>query len=105
MDVAGLGAVVVGLGRSGVAAAELLLARGAKVVGTDSAPREKASAAALALEAKGATLALGGHPEAIFAGADLAVVSPGVPSFPALEAFERSGREAIGELELASRYY
>ncbi len=105
MDVAGLGAVVVGLGRSGVAAAELLLARGAKVVGTDSAPREKASAAALALEAKGATLALGGHPESIFAGADLAVVSPGVPSFPALEAFERSGREAIGELELASRYY
>ena len=33
------------------------------------------------------------------------VVSPGVPSFPELEAFEKSGREVIGELELASRFF
>jgi UDP-N-acetylmuramoylalanine--D-glutamate ligase len=105
MDVAGKTAVVVGLGRSGVAAANLLLARGARVIATDAAPREKASAPALALEEKGASLALGGHPDAIFAGADFTVVSPGVPSFPALEAFERSGREVIGELELASRWF
>ena len=105
MDVSGKTAVVVGLGRSGVAAANLLLDRGAKVIGTDAAPREKASAPALALEEKGATLALGGHPDALFEAADLAVISPGVPSFPAIEAFERSGREVIGELELASRYY
>jgi UDP-N-acetylmuramoylalanine--D-glutamate ligase len=105
MDVSGKTAVVVGLGRSGVAAAELLLTRGARVIGTDSAPRDKASSAALALEGKGAALALGGHPEAIFAGADFAVVSPGVPSFPALDAFERSGREVISELELASRFF
>jgi UDP-N-acetylmuramoylalanine--D-glutamate ligase len=105
MDVSSKRAVVVGLGRSGVAAAELLLARGARVVATDAAPRERASAAALALEAKGALLALGGHPEALFSGADFAVVSPGVPSFPALEAFERAGHEVIGELELSSRYF
>jgi len=105
MDLAGKTAAVVGLGRSGVAAAGLLLARGARVIGTDAAPRASASAAALALEGKGATLALGGHPDEVFAGADLVVVSPGVPSFPALEAFERSGREVIGELELASRLY
>jgi UDP-N-acetylmuramoylalanine--D-glutamate ligase len=105
MDVSGKTAVVVGLGRSGVAAANLLLSRGARVIGTDSAARPKASAEAIALEAKGATLVLGGHPDEVFAGADLAVVSPGVPSFPALEAFERTGREVIGELELASRYY
>src|SRR5262249_30798649 len=49
-------------------------------------------------------LALGGHPAAIFERADLVVVSPGVPSFPELEAFERSGREVIGEMELASRF-
>jgi UDP-N-acetylmuramoylalanine--D-glutamate ligase len=105
MDVAGKTAVVVGLGRSGVAAASLLLDRGARVVGTDATPRERASAAALALEARGATLALGGHPDAIFAAADFVVVSPGVPSFPALEAVERSGREVIGELELSSRWF
>jgi UDP-N-acetylmuramoylalanine--D-glutamate ligase len=105
MDVSGRTVVVVGLGRSGVAAASLLLDRGARVVAADAAPREEASAAALALEARGATLALGGHPDALFEAADLAVISPGVPSFPAIEAFERRGHEVIGELELASRYY
>src|SRR5580692_3532180 len=104
MDVRGKTAVVVGLGRSGVAAANLLLSRGARVVATDSAPRDRLSPAALALGEKGAELVLGGHPDAIFAHADLAVVSPGVPTFAALEAFEASGREVIGEMELASRY-
>jgi UDP-N-acetylmuramoylalanine--D-glutamate ligase len=104
MDVSGKTAIVIGLGRSGIAAADLLLARGAKVIASDSAPRERASAAALGLEAKGAELALGGHPDAIFARADFVVISPGVPSFPALDAFEASGREVIGEMELASRY-
>jgi UDP-N-acetylmuramoylalanine--D-glutamate ligase len=103
MDLHGKTAVVIGLGRSGVAAASLLLARGARVLATDAAPRERASTEALALEQRGAELALGGHPAELFARADLAVISPGVPSFPALEAFERSGREVIGELELAAR--
>jgi len=105
MDVSGKRCVVVGLGRSGVAACDLLLARGARVVGTDAAPRERAPAATLALEARGVELVLGGHPDGVFARAELLVVSPGVPSFPALEAFERGGGEVIGELELASRYY
>jgi UDP-N-acetylmuramoylalanine--D-glutamate ligase len=104
MDVRGKTALVIGLGRSGVAAANLLLSKGARVIATDSAPRDRASAAALALEAKGAELVLGGHPDAIFGRADLAVISPGVPSFPAVEAFEASGREVIGEMELASRF-
>jgi UDP-N-acetylmuramoylalanine--D-glutamate ligase len=103
MELSGKTAVVVGLGRSGVAAANLLVARGARVIATDAAPREKASAAALALEGRGVELALGGHPAASFAHADFVVVSPGVPAFPALVAFEQSGREVVGELELASR--
>ncbi len=105
MNLAGKTVVVVGLGRSGVAAASLLIARGARVIGTDAAPRETATAAALALEEKGAELALGGHPEAIFTRADLVVISPGVPSFPALVAFEESGREVIGEIELSARLF
>ncbi len=103
MDLHGSLAVVVGLGRSGVAAANLLLDRGARVIVSDSSPREKLSAAALALEGRGATLSVGGHDPAIFTSADRVVISPGVPSFPALEAFEQSGREVIGEMELASR--
>ena len=104
MDLEGRTAVVVGLGRSGVAASRLLLAKGARVVAIDAAPRENLSAEALALEAAGVTLAVGGHHAEPFPGADLCVVSPGVPSFPALLAFERAGGEVIGELELASRF-
>jgi len=103
MDLRGKTAIVIGLGRSGVAAASLLLSRGARVIASDAAPREKLSAAAIALEQRGAEIVAGGHPDAIFARADLVVISPGVPSFPALDAFERSGREVIGEMELASR--
>jgi UDP-N-acetylmuramoylalanine--D-glutamate ligase len=105
MDVAGKTVVVVGLGRSGVAAAGLLLARGARVYGTDAAPRERASEAALALGDRGVELALGGPPDALLARADVVVVSPGVPGSAALDACEQSGREVIGELELASRFF
>jgi UDP-N-acetylmuramoylalanine--D-glutamate ligase len=104
MDVRGKTAIVVGLGRSGVAAATLLVSRGAKVIANDAAKIEKWSAEALALEASGVTLAPGGHHHADFANADLVVVSPGVPSFAALDAFEATGREVIGEMELASRF-
>ncbi|XYI00489.1 UDP-N-acetylmuramoyl-L-alanine--D-glutamate ligase [Sorangium sp. So ce1128] len=104
MDVRGRTVIVVGLGRSGVAAARLLMERGARVIANDGAPRERLSAAAASLEAEGAALAVGGHDPALFEGADLVVVSPGVPSFPALDAVARSGREVIGELELASRF-
>lgn len=105
MDLSCKKAVVVGLGRSGVAAASLLLERGAKVTGADAAPRERLSAAALELAARGGVeLALGVHAESVFRDADLVVISPGVPSFPELEAFERRGGLVIGELELASRF-
>ena len=91
--------VVVGLGLSGIAACRLLLARGAKVTGTDS----KTPADAKALEQEGATLVLGGHQAARMHEADLIVVSPGVPSFPELEAAERAGVPIWGEVELAVR--
>jgi len=104
MDVQGKRAIVVGLGRSGVAAARLLLARGARVTGTDAAVRERLSQDALALESAGAVLSVGGHDPALFAAADLVVISPGVPSFAALEDFEQRGGEVIGEMELAARY-
>lgn len=96
--------LVVGLGRSGIAAARLCMNKGARVTINDAAPRERLSSQALALEADGARLIAGGHPDTLFDGINLCVVSPGVPSFPALEAFERAGGEVIGELELASRF-
>ena len=101
MELAGKRVVVVGLGKSGVAAAKLCLARGAQVTGTDSAPLEKLSAEARAL---GAELVLGGHAGVDFKRAHLIVVSPGVPDFPELTQAELSGVEVIGELELATRF-
>ena len=71
MELAGKRVVVVGLGKSGVAAAKLCLARGAHVVGTDSAPAEKLSEEANAL---GIELVLGGHDGARFVSAQLVVV-------------------------------
>ncbi len=97
--------LVIGLGRSGIAAARLCLAKGARVTGTDAAPRERLPSEALALESEGAAIVAGGHPASLFDGTDLVVISPGVPSFAALEAFEKAGGEVIGELELAARFF
>jgi UDP-N-acetylmuramoylalanine--D-glutamate ligase len=104
MQLEGRTAVVVGLARSGISAARLLLGRGARVLGTDSAPRERLSADALSLESAGVSLFLGGHGAVPWDSADLVVVSPGVPSLPAFDAVSRTGREVIGEMELSSRF-
>jgi UDP-N-acetylmuramoylalanine--D-glutamate ligase len=106
LDVNDKRAIVVGLGLSGIAACRLLVARGAKVVGTDSKNAESVSDDVKALEAEGVTLALGFDPEkdaARFDGADLVVVSPGVPSFPALDDAAARGVPIWGEVELAVR--
>ncbi len=101
MELSGKHVVVVGLGKSGVAAAKLCLARGARVTGTDSATEDHVSAEAKAL---GVDLFLGGHAHARLLSADLVVVSPGVPSLPELDRAEAAGVEVIGELELAARF-
>ena len=94
--------VVMGGARSGVAAAELLIRRGARV--TLSELRD-AFDEANRLQAAGVVLELGGHKAETFATANLVVTSPGVPlDHPALDGARRAGVEIIGELELASRW-
>jgi UDP-N-acetylmuramoylalanine--D-glutamate ligase len=102
-ELAGKRVVVVGLGASGVAAARLCLRRGARVVATDSRPREALSAKAQALEAAGATLVAGGHAAAQMDQADVVVVSPGVPPLAEVAAAEARGVPIWGEVELAVR--
>jgi len=95
---------VVGLARSGVAAARLIRRLGGRVLASDSGTRESLSAEARDLEHLGCGLWTGGHSDAAFAGADLVVVSPGVPlELPALEAARARGVPVIGELELGWR--
>ncbi|HSQ62020.1 MAG TPA: UDP-N-acetylmuramoyl-L-alanine--D-glutamate ligase [Polyangiaceae bacterium] len=93
--------VVIGLGASGVAAARLCALRGARVTAADEKPRGALSPQAQALEAEGIVLATGSNEAAPLAGCDLVVVSPGVPSFPALDAAEGAGTPVWGEIELA----
>jgi UDP-N-acetylmuramoylalanine--D-glutamate ligase len=101
MNLAGQRVIVVGLGKSGIAAARLCKERGASVLGTDSAPEQKLSpdVAGLGIEVRA-----GGHDAVRFTEADLVVISPGVPNFEALVLAERAGVEVIGELELACRF-
>jgi UDP-N-acetylmuramoylalanine--D-glutamate ligase len=93
--------VVVGGARSGVAAAELLRGRGASVTLTDTKfdlPDAKR------LEQLGIALELGGHDVRSFTGADLIVLSPGVPlRQPVLTRARRAKVPIIGEVELAWR--
>lgn len=104
MQLKGKKIVVVGLGRSGIAAADLCLREGATVTATDRLDRSAIGEIALGLENRGATLVLGGHQGIGWNDADMIVVSPGVPSFAELAAAEAAGVEVIGELELACRF-
>ena len=97
--------LVVGLGKSGIAAARFLRAQGARVTVSDSR-----SAAALAHEIPalmeaGIMVEAGGHGLLTFRRQDLIVVSPGVPlDTPEVKQVLALGMPVIGELELASRY-
>ncbi len=97
--------LVVGAGKSGIAAARFLRERGARVTISDSR-----SAAALASEMPvlleaGIMVESGGHGLLTFRRQDLIVVSPGVPlDTPEVKQVLALGMPVIGELELASRY-
>src|SRR5207249_7782090 len=78
-SLAGRRVTVVGLARSGVAAARLLRAVGAQVTGIDLKPLEALGREAAALQTLGVRLLTGKETRGAFDGADLVVVSPGVP--------------------------
>jgi len=101
-SVEGKRVTVAGAARSGIAAAELLVNRGARVTLSDIRSQVPEAAP---LEAQGVTLELGGHQPETFATADLVVMSPGVPADqPAVNAARMRRVPVIGELELASRW-
>jgi UDP-N-acetylmuramoylalanine--D-glutamate ligase len=103
VELAGKRVTVLGLARSGVAAARLLQAKRAHVTVAD-AKEEAALAEALShLDRHRIAVKLGGGYESAVNGAELIVVSPGVPSdLPAVSEARRRGIKVVGELELAS---
>src|SRR5574337_1042118 len=95
---------VVGLAKSGIAAARLICRLGGRVLASDASARETLSADVRGLEELGCAVWTGGHPDQAFQDAELVVVSPGVPlDIPALRAVRARGVPVIGELELAWR--
>ena len=101
-DVTNKRVTVVGAARSGLAAAELLARRGARVTLSDA--RAELPEAAY-LQSLGVALELGGHKPDTFTSADLVVLSPGVPpEQDVVQAARERGIAVIAEIELASRW-
>lgn len=104
MEVKNKNFLVVGLARSGLAAANFLAGRGARVAVTDTKPPQDVSTRVAALD-RSVRLLLGGHPREEFLAADFIVLSPGVPStLPELRAAAEHGIPVISEVELAFRF-
>lgn len=105
MDLNNKRVLVVGLGKSGVASALFLKARGARVTVSDSKPEAELRDEILLLLEHGITVETGGHGDRTFRGQDLIVVSPGVPvDAPQLVQARSLGEPVIGEIELAAQF-
>ncbi len=98
-------AMVLGMARSGIAAAKLLLLRGAEVWVCDQKKKEDFAGALDEIEKSGAHLALGeAHPEKYLSGLDALIVSPAIDmQHPLVVRAKELGVEVIGEIEYAYR--
>ncbi|MBI4238858.1 MAG: UDP-N-acetylmuramoyl-L-alanine--D-glutamate ligase [Deltaproteobacteria bacterium] len=104
MELRGKKILVVGLGRSGLAAARFCAEAGAQVVVCDAAPAAQCAAAQAALAAYLITFHFDGEPLACFTATDLVVASPGVPlTNPGMVAARTAGIPIVSEMELAVR--
>jgi UDP-N-acetylmuramoylalanine--D-glutamate ligase len=105
MEIKGKRVLVVGLGKSGIASAQFLAARGARVTVSDTRSQHELKDQIPALLERGIAIETGGHGERTFRDQDLIVVSPGVPSnVPQLARARAQGIPVIGEIELAARF-
>ena len=96
--------LVVGLARSGIAAAGLCRALGARVVAADAKPVEALGREARSLSDAGIRVVPESEASHALGATDLVVVSPGVPfDAPLPRAARAAGVPVIGELELAWR--
>ncbi len=104
VELSGKRVLVVGLGKSGLAAAHFLKARGARVTVSDARPATLIAEISEMLE-QGYMVEAGSHGLLTFRRQDLIVVSPGVPmSTPELKQVRAMGAHIIGELELGAEF-
>ncbi|MDR2133424.1 MAG: hypothetical protein LBP30_08840, partial [Clostridiales Family XIII bacterium] len=96
--------LIVGLGRSGLAAARAAAVLGATPWGYDAKPADALGAETAELFGGGARLYAGGAAPARDERFDALVMSPGVPTeLPFIRAARENGAEVIGEIEMAFR--
>lgn len=102
MEIAGKKLLIVGMARSGIAAAEFAARHGARVTINDARPALEGAAG---LRAAGVDIVAGSHPDELFENSELIVVSPGVPlALPQFGLARRAGVKIVGEVELAAWY-
>lgn len=95
---------VLGLAKSGRAAAALLAREGVRVYASDSGDGEAARRAAEALAADGAEVQLGGHDLGRISRVAVVIASPGIPpEAPPIAAALAAGVPVVGELEVGLR--
>ena len=101
-DLSGKKVVVVGLGASGKAAARALAGLSASVTVVDHAKSDSLLEIARLLDSLGIKCHLGGIPADVMRGAEMIVMSPGVPTdLPEVVAVRGSSVSVIGEMELS----
>lgn len=106
VDWRGRTVLVVGLGKSGLAACRLLRELGAHVRVSDSQDSDALRASAMGLREAGVErVELGAHSPALLDGCDAVILSPGIPdSAPPVHWAKRAGLPILGEVELAFRF-
>ena len=97
--------LVVGISKSGIAATELLLSKGAKCYIYDDNESEMVLSSARRLEASGAVRVDKNEVFELVREIDVVVLSPGIPlDHDVPLAARRAGKRVTGELELAARF-
>ena len=105
MKLAGKKILVVGLGRTGIAAVRFLKKAQASVTATDTADENKVGSQIQMLKELGIKTELGPHQTDSFEHADLIIISPGVShTIDPIVRARKQGVPVIGEVELASRF-
>jgi len=101
----GANVTVFGMGRSGQAAADLLLDQGGNVTIIEEHPSLELVSLRRTYEQRGAHICFGENLESAVSQSELLVVSPGVPKdHPLLQQACQCNIPVIGEIELASRF-
>lgn len=103
MELCGKKILLVGMARSGIAAAELLQKHGATAMLNDRKKESDFGTDLDGLKAIGCEFRLGEDPVALLSEADGLVISPGVPiTAPVVTAAKEKGIPMVGEMELAA---